>query len=134
METGKPDGIGLAGNNSILQVNKQKNTRQGFEDLLKKAVDTEDSVQLKKACVQFEQLFLQMVFKQMKASVPRSDFFPSSYARDVFESMMDEKLMEKAAESGGLGIAETMFRQLEKQLENKYESFGKDKAVEEGHK
>jgi len=95
-----------------------------FERKLQQAMDKGDEESLKKACTEFEAMFLQMMYKQMKAAIPQADLIPKSVGRDIYESMLDEKLVEQAAESGGVGIADTLYKQLSNQLKNRYEISG----------
>ncbi|NLC69198.1 MAG: hypothetical protein GX754_10565, partial [Clostridiaceae bacterium] len=48
---------------------------QVFEEKLKRAMENKDEKMLKEACRQFEELFLQVLYKQMKATVPRDGLF-----------------------------------------------------------
>jgi len=95
-----------------------------FERKLQQAMDKGDEEALKKACADFEAMFLQMMYKQMKATIPESNLIPKSVGRDIYESMLDEKLVEQAAESGGVGLADVLYKQLSKQLKNRYKISG----------
>lgn len=90
----------------------EKSSESGFEKRLKAAMDAEDAKELKKVCREFEGIFLGMMYKQMKATVPKSGLFQSGAAQEIFESMLDEKLMEKAASSGGAGLGDMLYKQL----------------------
>ena len=77
---------------------------------------TEDAQQQKKlreACEGFEAMFLSMMYKQMRATVPESELFgKKSNAIKIFEDMRDTELMNQAAKSGGIGLADMMMKQL----------------------
>ena len=77
---------------------------------------TEDAQQQKKlreACEGFEAMFLSMMYKQMRATVPESDLFgKKSNAIKIFEDMRDTELMNQAAKSGGIGLSDMMMKQL----------------------
>ena len=77
---------------------------------------TEDAQQQKKlreACEGFEAMFLSMMYKQMRATVPESELFgKKSNAIKIFEDMRDTELMNEAAKSGGIGLADMMMKQL----------------------
>jgi flagellar protein FlgJ len=88
-----------------------------FEERLKAAMEAEDKKKLKAVCKEFEGIILNMMFRQMKATVPKSDFFPDSISREIYESMLDARLMEEAAKNGGIGLGETLFKQLSKRFE-----------------
>lgn len=77
---------------------------------------TEDAQQQKKlreACEGFEAMYLSMMYKQMRATVPESELFgKKSNAIKIFEDMRDTELMNQAAKSGGIGLADMMMKQL----------------------
>ena len=106
-------------NNTIDSV-KNKVSGDDFKKRLEAAVDNRDDIELKKACKDFEGIILNMLFKQMKATVPKSGFLPDSAALEIFDSMLDEKLMEEASKRGSLGLADTLYKQLGKQLKTVY--------------
>ncbi|WP_302816872.1 rod-binding protein [Selenomonas flueggei] len=77
---------------------------------------TADDLQQKKlreACEGFEAMFLSMMYKQMRATVPEGGLFgKKSNALKIFEDMRDTELMNEAAKSGGIGLADMMMKQL----------------------
>lgn len=91
-----------------------------FGERLQAAVENRDDIELKKACREFEGIILNMLFKQMKAAVPKSEFLENSKTVEIFDSMLDEKLMEEASKRGSLGLADTLYKQLGKQLKTSY--------------
>lgn len=68
---------------------------------------------LREACEGFEAMFLSMMYKQMRATVPEGGLFgKKSNALEIFEDMRDTEMMNAAAKSGGIGIADMMYQQL----------------------
>ena len=68
---------------------------------------------LHEACEGFEAMFLSMMYKQMRATVPETELFgKKSNAIKIFEDMRDTELMNSVAKSGGIGIADMMYKQL----------------------
>lgn len=107
--------------------NSQKNTinavvpeEQGFEEKLKRAMENKDEKALKETCQQFEELFLQMMYRQMKATVPKSGLFSENISTEIFDSMLDESLMKEASKANGVGLADMMYKQLYKKMYNTY--------------
>jgi len=92
-----------------------------FERRLKNAYDKKDEKELKKACDEFEEIFLNMMYKQMRATVPKSDLIPDDSGKEIFEQMLDEKLVEEASSRRSLGLSDILYRQLSRQLKNSYE-------------
>lgn len=68
--------------------------------------------ELKEACKGFETMFLQMMYRQMRKTVPESPLFGKSNAMNIFEDMRDTELMKGVAEGGGLGLADLIYKQL----------------------
>ena len=67
---------------------------------------------LKKACADFESIFLTYMLKSMRAGFSGSDPLSSSHESDILYDMLDEKLSEEIATSGGIGLATLMIEQL----------------------
>lgn len=73
---------------------------------------TKDDKALKDACKEFESIFLSMMFKEMKNTVPEGGFIEKSTGEDIFEDMYVEELSKEI--SGGeqsLGIADMLYQQ-----------------------
>lgn len=121
--------VGGIGNNYInnsVQATKNAVTDEEFEKKLQAAMDKKDDAALKKACQDFEGLMLNMMYKQMKATVIKSDLIPGDIGRDVFESMLDDKLVEESTKTRNVGLADMLYKQLSRQ------SKSSPKPVEEG--
>lgn len=101
-------------------INLSKNTVSdaSFEENLRSAMERKDEKALKEACNQFEGILLQMMYKQMKATVPKSSLFPEDAGTEFFESMLDDKLVENASQTSGIGLADLLYKQLSKQMKS----------------
>ncbi|MCH3959632.1 MAG: rod-binding protein [Selenomonas sp.] len=82
--------------------------------------------ELKEACKGFEAMFLSMMYKEMRATVPEDKLFGESNGQKIFQDMQDTELMKNVADSGGVGLADMMYRQLSPQVT------AQEKAVELG--
>ena len=71
------------------------------------------SAGLREACAEFEGLFLSMLFRAMRATVPREGLLSGGSAGEIFDSMWTEEVGRAAARSGPLGIAEMLVGALE---------------------
>lgn len=118
MDVGK---IGKTASDCTLNTVKNKAMDSSFETKLQKAADKKDEKQLKEVCKEFESIFLNMMYKQMKATVVKSELIPQDSGRDIFESMLDDKLMEDASKGRGIGLSDVLYKQLSKQLKSTYE-------------
>ena len=66
---------------------------------------------LREACQGFESVFISKLFSQMRATVPKDGLLHGQY-EDQYYSMFDKAMCDKMAESGGIGLADMMYRQL----------------------
>ncbi len=67
---------------------------------------------LRKACADFESIFISYLFKTMRSTIPESGLnsFPG---KDMYTMLLDQKVAEDLAErKGGMGMQEMLFRQL----------------------
>ena len=86
-----------------------------FAEKLEAAVQNNDNKELKRACQEFEGIMLKMMYKQMKATIIKSDLIEEDPGTEIFESMQDESLMEMASKTGSFGLAESLYKQLSRQ-------------------
>ena len=96
----------------------------GFEAKLKRAMEQKDEKALREACLSMEELFLNMMYKQMRATVYKSDLIPDSMSNDIIQSMFDEAMIKEATKSRSMGIADMLYKQLYKQMSNVYKKEG----------
>lgn len=102
------------------QVQTNKNNDTKFENTLEKAYKDKDLEKLKKTCNDFESLLLGMMYKEMRKSIPNSELIPQESGREVFQSMLDEELVKESSKNGSLGLGDMLYKQLSKQMTNKY--------------
>ncbi|MFZ5986989.1 MAG: rod-binding protein [Bacillota bacterium] len=106
---------------NTIQSTRTKVDNNEFEKRLKNALDNKDERELKKACKEFEGILLGIVYKQMKATVPKADLIPSDAGRDIFEGLLDEKLVEEASKNRSYGLADELYKQLGRHLKSGYQ-------------
>lgn len=121
----KIDGFGQINPADSIKANKAKTEAADFESVLKKAFDDGDKKKLKEACDEFESVMLQILYKQMKATVPEGGLTEKSSARAIFEDMLDETLMERSSHRG-VGISDMMYKQLSAQMDKAYKIQSKE--------
>lgn len=116
--------VGPVGNVGIKNNNYEYESKAAndgnFESKLKKAMDDKDEKALKGVCKDFEGIFMKIIYKQMKSTVMKNDFMPDSNAKEMFDSMLDDKLAEESAKAGGIGLGDMMYKQLKKEMINIY--------------
>ncbi|MBW2515218.1 MAG: rod-binding protein [Deltaproteobacteria bacterium] len=69
--------------------------------------------ELAETCRQMESLFINQLFKEMRATIHRSGFFSGGRAEEIYTSMMDAEMAVKLANRGGIGLADMMLHQLD---------------------
>ncbi len=68
--------------------------------------DTEQKrLKMKKACAEFESLFLYYMLKEMRATVPKSGLISGGKSEEMYTSMMDQHLAQEIARERSLGIS-----------------------------
>lgn len=83
----------------------------------------EDEKKLKKACADFEAIFISLMFRTMRQTVPTSGYFKAMPGKDVYTMMLDQKLAEELAHRGeGLGIKKILYDQLNKPIHTDQEN------------
>lgn len=68
---------------------------------------------LEQAAQEFEAIFLQQLFSQMRSAARALSAEPPSYARQVYEGWQDQAMAQNMARAGGIGLHELLLRQLE---------------------
>lgn len=94
----------------------EKASDGAFEKVLKDAARKEDDEKLRKACMDFEAIFLRMMYKQMRQSIPKSGLIPESFSSETFEDMFDEKVVDEIVKGRGIGLGESLYRTLKRQM------------------
>lgn len=100
--------------NNIMMLNETTVKESNVSSAARKTAQSRNESELKNACMEFEKIFLQMLYKYMKNTVPKSGLVSKGLAEDVFESMLDEKLMVEASRTGSFGLANMLHKQLSK--------------------
>jgi len=76
----------------------------------------QDEKALREACEGFESMFLQMMYKEMRNTVPENSLLGNSNAEKIWQSMLDTEMMDNVSKSGGVGLADLMMKQLSPQV------------------
>jgi flagellar protein FlgJ len=75
-----------------------------------------DEEKLKKACIDFESLFINRMLESMRKTVPESEFLGKGPEKEVFQSLFDEELSRSLARGGGMGLGNMMYEQMMKRF------------------
>ncbi|SFH69421.1 flagellar protein FlgJ [Tindallia magadiensis] len=82
-----------------------------------KDMDSKEKERLMAACREFESIFLHMMIRQMRDTVPDNSLIEKSHAREIFEDLHDEELAKNMAKGQGIGLAQQMYQQLSRHVE-----------------
>jgi peptidoglycan hydrolase FlgJ len=91
---------------------QQKNSSylEGLNDL------KENAEGLKKACSEFESVFIGMLLKEFRKSIPKDGLIPKSFTMETYEEMLDNQMASDVSKSGGTGIGDILFSQLSRNI------------------
>jgi len=73
-----------------------------------------DKKKLMEACQEFESVLWSYLLKNMRETVPETEFLPKGLEEEIFQSMLDQEIAKKLAQKG-VGIATMLYRQLSNQ-------------------
>lgn len=85
---------------------------KGYDDLERFTAERSD-----RAYKALEAMFVQMLLKEIRKTVPENEYFPKSPAMENYEEMLDGSLAQAIAESGQLGIAAQLKAEAQRQDE-----------------
>lgn len=103
------------------QYQKEEAQTEPFKSMLAKAQDDikdkkQDAQKLMQACKDLESVFVNMMFKNMRATVPSDGFIEKSFGRETFEGMLDEEIAKTIGKGQGVGLAQQMYKQLSRNI------------------
>lgn len=73
----------------------------------------EDREALKQACQDFEAIFINMLFKQMRETIPEQGYLEHGMGMDMFEEIMDMETARDMARKGGFGLGRLLYEQVQ---------------------
>jgi len=72
----------------------------------------QDPEKLKEAAQQFEAIFIQQMYKEMRKTIPDNGLIPRSNAETIYAQMQDMEAAKVTAQQGGIGLTDLMMQQL----------------------
>ena len=82
----------------------------GAKVVNKAAIDRQSK--LYEQCQEFESIFVQMMLKEMRATVNKSDMLDGGYAEEIFEDMLYQERAKSMTQNAGFGLADQMYLEL----------------------
>lgn len=104
-------------NNSGNTMNAQieSNQSEALKKKLEGAKDSKDDKELRDAAQQFESVFVNMILKTMRSTIPENQgYIEKSHATKTYESMLDEEMANGMAKGGGFGLSDMIYKSLVK--------------------
>jgi len=95
-----------------LDISHKMESAQNSLKSAKRSSPDEAALQNKEACLELESLFIYHLFKEMRATIPKSEFLDGGTAEDIYTSMLDQQLAKELAFRGGIGISSVLLDQL----------------------
>ncbi len=71
-----------------------------------------NNAKLKKACGDFEAIFIKQMLDSMRKTVPKDDLLNGGMAEDIFQDMLYDKYAHKMSETAQFGIKDILYKQL----------------------
>lgn len=88
----------------------------GFKlEAIKESTKTKDA-ELKKACQDFEAVFINFMFKSMRKTVPDAGLIKKGRGEKIYRDMMDMEVSSQLSRGNGFGLSESLYRQLKKDI------------------
>lgn len=112
LEMDAESALSAARSNELVQF---KLKMDGLRKRLEKG-NTQDK-QLKKACQDFEAVFITKLWQQMRATVPKEGYLHSK-EEEMYLSMFDKEFSEKLSQAGGIGLGDMLYESLSAKLKN----------------
>ena len=67
---------------------------------------------IKEASVDLEAILLKMMYSEMYKTVPKDELFGDDNAMEIYQDMYHSELTKEMAKSGGIGLANFIYKQL----------------------
>ena len=81
------------------------------------ADDEARRAKMRQACEGFESIFIQKMWEQMRATLPKEGLMKSK-EEEFWMSMYDQELARSVTSAGGIGLADMMMRQMSRNEAN----------------
>lgn len=93
-----------------------KTQSKEFARTLQNALQTQDEKKLYASCQELESIFLSKVLESMRATIPDGGLLKKSFAEKTFESMLYDEYAKECSQTGSLGLADIIYKQLNDNL------------------
>lgn len=110
--------VSLNNNGSTMNAQIDSNKSEALKKKLTNATNSKDDEKLRDAAQQFESVFINMMLKTMRSTIPEGQgYIEKSHATSSYESMLDEEMSSGMAKAGGFGLSDMIYKSLLKRAE-----------------
>ena len=67
---------------------------------------------LRKACEDFEAIFVKQMLKSMKSTINKSGMLGGGFAEEIYDDMLYDEYAKKMTKTANFGIADSLYKQL----------------------
>lgn len=99
--------VGDGAAEKALQLQRQANAATGIGE--------KQRIQAKKISQDFEGIFVGMMMKSMRSTVPQDKLTGGGHGEDAFRSLLDQEYANAAVKRGGIGLAKQIEKEILKQ-------------------
>ncbi len=71
-----------------------------------------DDKKLKEVSQEFESLFLNQLFKEMRKTIPKDDWLDGGLKQEIFEDMLYNEYSNNISKVGGIGLGNLVYKYL----------------------
>ncbi len=93
-------------------------------------VENKSDAQLKELAQKFESIFVNLLLKEMRQTVPKSELM-QSFSGDMYQSLFDEEVAAHISSAKGIGLADALYSQLSR-LKTESENAARGDAEQAG--
>jgi Rod binding domain-containing protein len=93
-----------------------------------------DEAKIKKACEDFESIFISQMLKVMRQTIPKSGLLDGGSEPDKYLSLFDEEVSRSMAKRGGIGLGKILYQNIMRQEKNRNPSPAESPAVPEAQR
>lgn len=72
-----------------------------------------EAQKLRRACSELESLFIFHLFKEMRATIPKTGFLSGGKGEELYTSMLDAQVAREMAAERGMGLSRLLMERLE---------------------
>ncbi len=70
-----------------------------------------DREKLKKACEEFESIFILEMLKSMRQTVPQTGFLGNGTGKEIYQNLLDQELSKSLSRRGVMGLGRLVYQQ-----------------------